>query len=693
MLKNIIFYAIPMFWSIYAHAQQNRPLPLFEFEKDDHRTFVTEVSARYERVANTALSRLKIVTDPKVTKPGIILKRPKQRKWNLEGYYEVKADVTNLGSTKMQVEMFVGNDPDGLIRWYCSDYVDLEPSETKTITVALAWSPWVHFPQPNIVGMRGIPGKIKTAIDKIDQIAFYSRYAINKDVFTIGNIRAVGQLEVRDTTGFFPFIDRFGQYRHKDWKGKTHTVDELVKEYQREQAELHSSTTVPDRSAYGGWSAGPRLKGTGFFRTEKYQGKWWMVDPEGYLFWSNGVNCVSPTTGTTGITHREHYFQSLPSDDNNPFYSQSSWASHGFYKGKVPYTTYNFYGGNLNKKYGPEWLEKFRETVHLRFRHWGLNTIGFVSDRGAIDQRKTPYVGSIWIRNTIKIEGSEGFWGKFHDVYDERFKTAVKASILTQQKGAGDPWCIGFFIDNELSWGDVGSLAIAALRSPATQAAKIEFVKDLRKKYKKIAALNTVWGTRYRSWEALLQSKTVPDEKRAEDDLFSFYEKTALTYFKIIKEGLHTIAPDQNYLGCRFAWANNDIVLKSAARYIDIISFNKYEYSVANVGLPTGVDKPIMIGEFHFGATDRGHFHAGVKAAKNQEERALFYQDYMEGALKNPLIVGAHWFQYIDQPFTGRGDGENYNVGLVDVADTPYKELIDKVKEIGRKLYTYRMRH
>ena len=38
--------------------------------------------------------------------------------------------------------------------------------------------------------------------------------------------------------------------------------------------------------------SGPKLRATGFFRAEKVGGKWWLVDPEGHLFFSLGVTCV-----------------------------------------------------------------------------------------------------------------------------------------------------------------------------------------------------------------------------------------------------------------------------------------------------------------------------------------------------------------------------------------------------------------
>ena len=672
--------------------EEAHELVLFDFEAEAPSEFISPQDATFELKEDDNNKYLQVNNGFTIRETGVKLLSPQDKPWDLSSYYQVKADVGNVGDEDIQVELFVGNDPDGLLRWYCSDYVDLVPGERKTIIVDLAWTPWIFKPQIEVNGLRGVPGKIKADLTKVTELTFCSRYATQPNNFTVDNVRAVGEYEVRNPEGFFPFVDEFGQYIHDDWKNKMHSEGELKEQAKIELDYLAEATGPKDRGAYGGWTAGPKLGATGFFRTEKRDGKWWIVDPEGYLFWTAGLNCVASDAVFTGISQRENYFKFLPGQDSplGQFYAEGTHASHGFYKDKLPFKTYNFYQSNLYRKYGDAWLDKFRETAHLRIKDWGMNTIGFVSDFGATRQHKTPYVGSIWINGTPKIEGSDGFWGKFHDVFDPNFRVAVRNSVETQKEGANDPWCIGYFVDNELSWGQLGSLSLGALKSPATQPSKIEFVNDLKTKYLQIGHLNIVWGSDYDSWDALLQSTLTPDTEKAGPDLVTFYEKIADTYFRVINEELKKIAPNQNYLGCRFAWANNDVVLNAASRYLDIMSFNKYEYSVENFKLPEGIDKPVMIGEFHFGALDRGSFHVGVKKAKDQAERGQMYQDYIQGALRHPNIVGAHWFQYLDEPNTGRFDGENYNVGFVDICDNPYEELIDKVKETTYTMYEYR---
>lgn len=50
-----------------------------------------------------------------------------------------------------------------------------------------------------------------------------------------------------------------------------------------------------------------------------------------------------------------------------------------------------------------------------------------------------------------------------------------------------------------------------------------------------------------------------------------------------------------------------------------------------------------------------------------------------------------HWFQYVDEPITGRWfDSENDNIGLVDVTDTPYPELINSARTIHGEMYQFR---
>jgi hypothetical protein len=58
----------------------------------------------------------------------------------------------------------------------------------------------------------------------------------------------------------------------------------------------------------------------------------------------------------------------------------------------------------------------------------------------------------------------------------------------------------------------------------------------------------------------------------------------------------------------------------------------------------------------------------------------------MENGAKIPQLIGAHYFQWSDQPALGRFDGENLNIGLVDVCNKPYEPFVRYAKISNAKL-------
>jgi len=414
------------------------------------------------------------------------------------------------------------------------------------------------------------------------------------------------------------------------------------------------------------------------------------VDPEGCLFFSHGIDCVR-MIDTTPIEQRESWFEDFPgTKEEFKEFLTKAYCLKGHYAGRSP-QCFAFAAANMKRKYGENWKKDYAETAHRRLRSWGLNTIANWSDSSVFLMRRTPYTDTIGSRGAKMIEGSEGYWGKFPDVYDPSFAASLRRAMEAKRGGsANDPWCIGYFSDNEMSWGDDTSLAMATLRSPANQAAKVAFVNDLKTRYRDIARLNAAWGTSHSSWESLLSSSQPPDPSKARPDLTAFYTRTAQTYFRSVREAIKAIAPNQLYLGCRFAWVN-DLAARAAAEFCDVVSYNLYQRSVADFRYPGG-DKPLIIGEFHFGALDRGMFHTGLVPTPSQNARAQAYKDYVMGALRHPQFVGTHWFQWKDEPTTGRVyDEENYQIGFLSVADVPYKETVAASREVGTALYRLRL--
>jgi len=691
--STIAFIAFISLWLLAAtlplHAEeQAQSLTLFSFDKGFN---ISSIITNDAKVNLSQDGALRIETGTKQNWPGITLKTP-AGKWDLSKYEYITVDIKNTDTKPVTVYCRVDNPGADGSNNCVTDSITLNPDKSETLTVRLYPTTYQLSEPVELIGMRQGPAQQgKLDASNITQLIVFVTKPGDKHVFEIDNIRAGGHVKMMDTATFFPFIDEFGQFIHKDWPGKTHSQEELIAHGKIEEKHLDANPTPPNRNKYGGWTAGPKLKATGFFRVQKYKDKWWLVDPEGRLFWSHGIDCVR-SANATPITDREHYYRNLPKNDSlfSTFYGRGGWAPHGYYKDHSPYRTYDFSQANFLRKYGPDWQQKFADITHRRLKSWGLNTIANWSDSKIYLMRKTPYVATISY-SARNLEGSQGYWGKFFDVFDPSFRQALRRRLEREKDtSSGDPWCVGYFVHNELSWGDETSLAAAALTSPPDQPAKKVFVENLKAKYKSIDKLNNAWGTNHKTWDALLQSTKAPDKKKARDDLTAFYTKIAETYFKTIREEVKKIAPNQLYMGCRFAWVN-DLAARAATKFCDIVSYNRYSYSVENHRLPDGIDMPVIIGEFHFGALDRGMFHTGLKKTTNQQDRADKYKSYVQGALRNPYIVGTHWFQYKDQATTGRGDGENYQIGFIDICDKPYPETIKACRQVGYTMYEYRI--
>ncbi len=237
---------------------------------------------------------------------------------------------------------------------------------------------------------------------------------------------------------------------------------------------------------------------------------------------------------------------------------------------------------------------------------------------------KTPYVTTV-NSSGRQIEGSQGYWGKFTDPFDLKFGESVERSVKARKGTETDPFCVGYFVDNEISWGEAGSLAKAALLSPKDQPVKAAYIAWLKEKYGDIGKFNAAWQVKLDGWDALEeQAFETPKNDAANEDSNAFYTVICEKYFAEVADAVHRSAPGKLYLGCRFAWTN-DLARAAAQKYCDVVSYNFYKREIGDFKPVEGEDKPVIIGEFHFGALDRGMFHTGLVPCDDQNGRANAY--------------------------------------------------------------------
>lgn len=304
---------------------------------------------------------------------------------------------------------------------------------------------------------------------------------------------------------FLPFVDRYGQYKHADWPDKIHSDADFEAVKKKDAADMAANPGPADWDKWGGWKNGPRRKATGYFRAEKVDGKWWLVTPDGTLFWSYGPTGVSAGGEGSPVTDKETWFDELPAADGPAakYWGRGRGARYMYYETGKEWRSFSFSGLNAERKYGPDWREVTAEGLHARLRNWGMNTMANWSDPVVYLKRKTPYVVAVG-SGPLRLD-------HFPDVFDPAFERAVNEAMDRQKSTtAGDPWNLGYFVDNELTWGaGRGAMRAAegALKASAESGTKKAFVGHLKTRHRELPALNRAWGTKHASWNALLEER------------------------------------------------------------------------------------------------------------------------------------------------------------------------------------------
>lgn len=252
---------------------------------------------------------------------------------------------------------------------------------------------------------------------------------------------------------------------------------------------------------------------------------------------------------------------------------------------------------------------------------------------------------------------------------------------------------IGYFLRNEPSWAFVDNLVLAdeVLYQPARTACREALVVELQDKYGTVERLNEAWKTCFAGFEDLYrQQKNLSScSERAWEDLRAFSVKMLERYVGIPARACREVDPNHMILGMRWAWIS-DPDLAAGWENFDVFSINCYAVdptaAIENV-VKLGVDLPVMIGEFHFGALDAGPSATGLEGVRTQKDRGTAYRYYCERVAAHPNGVGCHYFQCYDQFVLGRFDGENYNIGLFDICSQPYPEMAESVRACSSTIY------
>jgi hypothetical protein len=471
-------------------------------------------------------------------------------------------------------------------------------------------------------------------------------------------------LSVVDNDNFYPWIDQFGQRLYEDWHGRVTTHHDFQAQKQAEFDWLSSRSGPNNWSQYGGYIPGGQHVVTGHFHTQKINGKWWFIDPEGYPFFSVGITGMGNDGGTTpnelfGIDRSS--WQERCSSSNIP----SNLSDHC-----GPDDRFDYFSEALCYKYGPcepdkpasyngqLHFAKYASMLQVRMKKWGVNTMGSWS----VDELITQPILAEFATQISGITTGQ------RNTYTLFFNLGAKTDISTY-----------------------GSKLVSELTT--------EFENTIRDTIVNINAL---------------LSNNVQDNMTINTDPYCLgvftgneipggTENDWTKYYEAAYAAIRNVLPNKLWLCNRFGnYPGTGTVSDLAFEYCDVVTYNWYhnevnEYSPAFPHLPhmqynqrqshTPHDKPMMVGEFSIGTFDSANVASAARHATTDEQRGRIAVHYWKTAIKTSNIIGAHWFRMTDQTLLGRSDGENYQNGFTTYLDYPYYDFVNNVRAFTHSMY------
>ncbi|MCL2058585.1 MAG: hypothetical protein FWH01_05950 [Oscillospiraceae bacterium] len=480
-------------------------------------------------------------------------------------------------------------------------------------------------------------------------------------------------------------MDKLGQWTQKDWEGKTRRVEDLV-DYLRSEYDK-PLVANPKLSKWGGW-LDKKFDATGYFRTQHDGKRWWLVDPDGYVFISAGMDCIQARESSR-VTDWEGAYEWLPVRHGkyNAAYAVSSGdPTRGR---RVRYSELvSFSIINLIRAFGENWYEAWCKITRRRLAEWGINTLGNGAEPEFVKYSKMPWC--FFMRGFPRTDVT--IYRDFPDVYSPQY--AERAEVFAQQlvPYLDDRYMLGYYLTNEPEWGFGHDIEISEhmLEIPVESDCKNVFIKKMADKYRSIDAFNKAWNLSLSGFDDL--KKSIRDARKLSEaaaaDLSDFSREIITLFAKIPSEATKKVDPNHLNMGMRYAYIGFENQV-AGHEYFDIFDINNYSFDCREYldwigGL---VEQPILISEFHHGALDKGVPCTGIRGVRTQAERGQAYRHYVEQALRSNYLVGAHYFILNDHPAICTSYQENYNIGFVDICNRPYGEFTDQVAQTNEQIY------
>ena len=426
-------------------------------------------------------------------------------------------------------------------------------------------------------------------------------------------------------------------------------------------------------------------RATGFFRIEQGDnGVWRFVTPGGHGFFLAANNGPSRMVGDA-----------------------------------CPALGYSPYTRTLEAKYGKDRV-RWAKDVSGRLLEWNFNAIstwdppakGLIG--GGLASTRVLQMGKIFAKgdpnNESNLLDNVKCPGKFPNVFHPGFEKFCREMAIKEcAKERDNPWIVGWYTDNEITWRGAVKQDANGMSDDAHAGTGIyDAVVNLPAQHSGRKALEKFLAER-----GLSVTNDVAVSVKQD-----FLRLVASIYYRVTTSAIREAAPNHLVLGCRFAGFRStpDIAWEEGGKWNDAMSVNCYPPAdLTNQVVLAGfrgdkrpisakirdvyrmAKKPLIVTEWSYPALDtecpckKG---AGQRVP-TQRERAAASALFMKTMLSEPSVIGYIHFRWVDQPPLGRWKmkgGEDCNYGLVNLRDEPYELLTGEFREVQADMYSIRSR-
>jgi hypothetical protein len=408
---------------------------------------------------------------------------------------------------------------------------------------------------------------------------------------------------------------------------------------------------------------GELIKGkAGFWRLKRdANGVWWFLSPDGKQEFLNTVTTVQP-------------FQK-GRDENGQHYISKD------YKGRTDVEKWNIDPDESDKE-----LDDWATATIKRVKAAGFKNLG-------------GWCQPVFHRHDVAISRCLSVWssvGKRSKLFYEPDWPQLAEEVIKKQvvRLSNNINLVGYFIDNELGWKeDFGSPGRYFNGLAPDNPNRREVMKIIKSVWQRTDAFNKDWGTCIKSWEELDELTELP--KLAAIARAHLQEAWLLhlgrDYLSLTTRLIRKHDPNHLILGVRFKGAAPKQLFEASSDYTDAMSINVYasDAKLSREMFESMYElsgQPIVITEYGFHSIDgrsgnRNRCGFVWGHVIDQKAKAEGYKLFTRRFARVPYIIGADWFQWNDEPPSGRGDGEDVDFGIVDVYDRPYEHMVKAIRE------------